>query len=115
MIKLHPPDDDADEKDDEIEHKEKHDDSDSDDDHAEWLNRRRREATVVDHMKTSPSAFAGTIINTWEIFDSQKGIIGKLQQPSKLKISPMGKRVWIPVSDGTEMTSYKKDLKLTKV
>ena len=59
-------------------------------------------------MKTSSSAFAGTAINTWEIFDSQKGIIGKLQQPSKLKIIPMGKRVWIPVSDGTEMTSYKK-------
>ena len=115
VIKLHPPDDDADEKDDETEHKEKNDDSDDDDDHAEWLNRRRREATVVDHMKTSSSAFAGTAINTWEIFDSQKGIIGKLQQPSKLKISPMGKRVWIPVSDGTETTSYKKDLKLTKV
>ena len=81
--------------------------------------RGSKEATSVVHKRirrgASSTAAAGTTINTWEIVDSQKGIIGILEQPPTIKISPMGKRTWIPVMDGTQMTSYKKELKLTKV
>ena len=119
VIRLHHPNNDIHEQNDKTEHKQKHDDDDDDDDHAEWLNRKRREATSAVHKrtrrKTSSIVFADAPMNTWEIFEIRKGIIGKLQQPSKLKISPLGKRAWIPVADGTEMTSYKKELKLTKV
>ena len=84
--------------------------------------RRKRgleNATSVVHKRmrrgASSTGSAVTTFNTWEIFDSQTGIIGRLDKLPTIKISPMGKRTWIPVMDGTEMTSYKKELKLTKV
>ena len=81
--------------------------------------RNSNESISVVHKRirrgASSTAAAGTTINTWEIVDSQNGIIGILEQPPTIKISPMGKRTWIPVMDGTQMTSYKKELKLTKV
>ena len=89
----------------------KHSNGNSDGPSEDHQRRRRSPEAVGDTESTAHN----NPVDTWEITDIEKGVVGKLKMPLGVKISPSGKKTWIPVTNGVELTKLEKELKLTKV
>jgi hypothetical protein len=87
--------------------------SENGEENSEGHQRKRRSAEA--DASTESTVPSKPNVDTWEITDIEKGVVGKLKMPPGAKISPNGKKTWVPVMNGVELTKMEKELKLTKV